>query len=215
MKFFLDTADLKELREAKEMGFLDGVTTNPTLIARSGRPFDETIREICALTEGPVSAECVGTAFNEMFEEGKTLAALANNVVVKVPLTREGLKTCRALTREGIRVNVTLCFTPLQALMAAKAGAAFISPFVGRLDDRGERGMEVVEQIRTIYDNYGLSTEVLVASIRHPIHVLDAALAGADVSTMPFDTLAKMIQHPLTDLGVEAFLRDYQKIPKK
>jgi len=215
MKFFLDTADLKELREAKEMGFLDGVTTNPTLIARSGLPFDETIREICALCEGPVSAECVGASFNEMFEEGKTLAALANNVVVKVPLTREGLKTCRALTREGIRVNVTLCFTSLQALMAAKAGAAFISPFVGRLDDRGERGMEVVEQIRTIYDNYGLSTEVLVASIRHPIHVLDAALAGADISTMPFDTLTKMIQHPLTDLGVEAFLRDYQRIPKR
>jgi transaldolase len=214
MKFFLDTADIEEIREAAALGFLDGVTTNPSLVAKTGRKFRDVVEEICAAVEGPVSLEVVATEFEPMLAEGRELARIAKNAVVKCPLTRDGLKATRALAAEGTRVNVTLCFTPLQALFAAKAGAAYISPFVGRLDDRGQDGMEMVQQIRTIYDNYGFETEILVASVRHPIHVLEAALMGADVATLPFDVFGKLIQHPLTDLGLQQFLKDWQKVPR-
>lgn len=214
MKFFVDTANIEEIREAAALGLLDGVTTNPSLIAKTGRKFREVVEEICAAVEGPVSLEVVATEFEPMLAEGRELAKIAKNVVVKCPLTRDGLKATRALSAEGTRVNVTLCFSPLQALFAAKAGAAYISPFVGRLDDIGHDGMEIVRQIRTIYDNYGFATEVLVASVRHPIHVVEAALAGADVATVPFDVFAKLIQHPLTDIGLQRFLKDWQKVPK-
>jgi transaldolase len=214
MKFFVDTADVGEIREAAAMGLLDGVTTNPSLIARTGRPFRETVIEICGIVEGPVSLEVVSTEFEGMVTEGRDLASIAENAVVKCPLTAEGLKATKVLSAEGIRVNVTLCFSAVQALFAAKAGAAYISPFIGRLDDVGHDGMELIEQIRTIYDNYGFETEILAASIRHPLHVLHAALAGADVSTIPFKVFAKLVQHPLTDKGLAAFLKDWEKVPK-
>jgi len=213
MKFFIDTADVEEIREAKSLGILDGVTTNPSLIARTGRPFRETVEEICALVDGPVSLEVIGTEREAMLEEGRDLAKIAPNAVIKCPLTHAGLQATKALTDEGIRVNVTLCFSATQALFAAKAGATYISPFIGRLDDIGHEGMEIIRQIRQIYDNYGFRTEVLAASIRHPLHVLDAALAGADVATIPFKVFSKLIQHPLTDRGLEAFLRDWQTVP--
>jgi transaldolase len=214
MKFFIDTANIEEIREAAALGFLDGVTTNPSLVSKTGRKFRDVVEEICAAVDGPVSLEVVATEFEPMLSEGRDLAKIAKNVVVKCPLTRDGLKATKALTAEGTRVNVTLCFSPVQALFAAKAGAAFISPFVGRLDDIGEVGMDVVREIRTIYDNYGFSTEILVASVRHPIHVLEAALAGADIATVPFEVLGKLIQHPLTDLGLQRFLKDWQKVPR-
>ncbi|HVY62766.1 MAG TPA: fructose-6-phosphate aldolase [Planctomycetota bacterium] len=214
MKFFLDTANVAEIREAAQLGFLDGVTTNPSLVAKTGRKFREVVEEICAAVEGPVSLEVVATELEPMLAEGRELAKIAKNVVVKCPLTRDGLKATKALAAEGTRVNVTLCFTPLQALFAARAGAAYISPFVGRLDDRGQDGMDMVRQIRTIYDNYGFETEILVASVRHPVHVLEAALMGADVATLPFDVFGKLIQHPLTDLGLQQFLKDWQKVPR-
>lgn len=214
MKIFLDTANVREIREAAALGFLDGVTTNPTLIAKEGRPFEETIREICEICSGPVSAECVSETEGDLVAEARHLAALAPNVVVKIPLTREGLKAVRRVSAEGIRVNVTLCFSALQALFAAKAGAAFVSPFVGRLDDIGEVGMEIIRDIRTIFDNYKIPTEVLVASIRHPVHVLEAARIGADIATMPFAVWEKLIRHPLTDAGVQRFLEDYRRIPR-
>ncbi len=214
MKFFIDTANIEEIREAHALGFLDGVTTNPTLVAKTGRKFRDVVEEICAAVDGPVSLEVVATEYEPMLAEGRDLAKIAKNAVVKCPLTRDGLKATRALAAEGTKVNVTLCFAPLQALLAAKAGAAYISPFVGRLDDRGQDGMEVIRQIRQIYDNYGFETEILVASVRHPIHVLEAALAGADVATLPFDVFGKMLQHPLTDLGLQQFLKDWQKVPR-
>lgn len=214
MKFFLDTANIGEIREAAALGLLDGVTTNPSLVAKTGRKFRDVVTEICAAVDGPVSLEVVATDYEPMIAEGRDLAKIAKNAVVKCPLTHDGLKATRTLSHEGIRVNVTLCFSPLQALFAAKAGAAYISPFVGRLDDKGHDGMEVVRQIKTIYANYGFKTEILVASVRHPIHVLEAALCGADVATVPFDVFAKLIQHPLTDLGLQAFLKDWQKVPK-
>lgn len=214
MKFFIDTADIGEIREAESLGLLDGVTTNPSLVAKTGRPFREVVGEICALVKGPVSLEAVSLEHDAMVAEGRELAAIAPNVVVKCPLTRDGLKATKTLSEEGIAVNVTLCFSATQALFAAKAGAAYISPFLGRLDDIGHDGMELVRQIRAVYDNYDFKTELLAASIRHPIHVLEAALAGADVATIPFGVFGKLIRHPLTDRGIEAFLRDWEKVPK-
>jgi transaldolase len=214
MKIFLDTANLNEIREAAKLGFLDGVTTNPTLIAREKRKFDEAIREICDACPGPVSAECVTEKFDDLMPEARRLAKLAPNVVVKIPLTREGLKAVKAASSEGIKINVTLCFSALQAMFAAKAGATFISPFIGRIDDTGHDGMALIRDICLIYRNYGYRTEVLAASIRHPIHVLDAAKAGAHVATMPFNVFDKLISHPLTDKGVQLFLDDYKKIPR-
>ena len=211
MKIFLDSADLAEIRAFCDTGFVDGVTTNPSLIAAAGQDIKQAITEICSIVDGPVSAEVTATDFETMLAEGRALAALAPNVTVKVPLTRDGLMTCRALRADDIMVNVTLCFTAGQALLAAKAGASFISPFVGRLDDLGKDGMGLIEEICSIYTNYGFDTEVLVASVRSPQHVVDAALMGADVVTLPPKILASLYKHPLTDSGLEAFLSDWQK----
>ncbi len=214
MKFFIDTADVNEIREADSLGILDGVTTNPTLISRTGRPFKETIEEICSIVKGPVSAEVVSTDTEGIIKEGRELAKIADNIVVKVPLIKDGLKAVKALTSEGIKVNVTLCFSSNQALLAAKAGGTYISPFVGRLDDKGHTGMEVIDEIRTIYDNYGFETQIIVASIRNPLHVRDAALMGADIATIPFSVFNNIVKHPLTDAGLESFLADWEKVPK-
>jgi transaldolase len=214
MKFFIDTADVNEIREAESLGILDGVTTNPTLISRTGRPFKETIEEICSIVKGPVSAEVVSTDTEGIIKEGRELAKIADNIVVKVPLIKDGLKAVKALTTEGIKVNVTLCFSSNQALLAAKAGGTYISPFIGRLDDKGHTGMEVVDEIRTIYDNYGFETQIIVASIRNPLHVRDAALMGADIATIPFAVFNNIVKHPLTDEGLKNFLADWEKVPK-
>jgi len=211
MKFFVDTADVAEISELNEAGLVDGVTTNPSLIAKSGRDFLEVTKEICALVEGPVSAEVTALDAPAMIAEGKALAALAGNVVVKLPLTFEGLKACRALTSEGIKTNVTLCFSANQGLLAAKAGATYISPFIGRLDDLGVDGMELIENLRIIYDNYGFQTEILAASIRSADHVQQCALAGADVATVPPGVLKGLVRHKLTDAGLEAFMADWEK----
>jgi transaldolase len=212
MKFFIDTAETDEIRELAATGLVDGVTTNPSLIAKSGRNFIETIAEICDVVEGPVSAEVAATDAETMLAEGRRLAQIAKNVAVKVPLTWDGLKVCRTLSGEGTMVNVTLCFSANQALLAAKAGASFISPFIGRLDDCGEDGMDLIRDIRQIYDNYSqLNTEILAASIRHPQHVTQAALAGADVATLPPAVLRQLVKHPLTDKGLESFLADWAK----
>lgn len=212
MKFFVDTADVKEIQELAATGLLDGVTTNPSLIAKSGRNILEVIKEICDIVDGPVSAEVTATDHKTMLEEGHKLAKLAKNVCVKVPLTVDGLKTCKALSSEGTPVNVTLCFSAAQALLAAKAGATFISPFVGRLDDIGQDGMELIADICQIYENYAaLKTEVLVASVRHPVHVVAAAKMGAHVATLPPAVLKQMFNHPLTDKGLNAFLSDWAK----
>lgn len=215
MKFFIDTADIQEIREVHSLGLIDGVTTNPSLIAKTGRGFGEVVKEICSVVSGPVSLETVSRDAAGMAREGEDLMRYGKNVVVKVPLTTEGLKAVRLLKERGIRTNVTLCFSPVQALLAAKAGAAYISPFVGRLDDISENGMEVVKQIVQIYVNYGFSTEVLVASIRNPVHVLTAALMGAHVATMPYAVIKQLVQHPLTDIGIERFLKDWEKVPDK
>jgi len=212
MKFFLDTANLKELQTGVELGLVDGVTTNPSLIAKEGRPIQDQIRAICDIVDGDISAEVVSTTAGEMITEGRSLARIHPNVVVKCPLIREGLKATKALSSEGIRVNVTLCFTPVQALLAAKAGAYIISPFVGRLDDISTDGMVLIRQIVKIYQNYGYPTKILVASVRHPLHVLEGALAGAHIATMPFKVLDSLFNHPLTDKGLAAFLADYQKV---
>ncbi|MEZ5839153.1 MAG: fructose-6-phosphate aldolase [Hyphomicrobiales bacterium] len=212
MKFFIDTADVAAIRDLAATGFLDGVTTNPSLIAKAGRPFFDVIAEICDIVPGPVSAEVAALDADGMIAEGRKLAKIADNVTVKVPLTFDGLKACRTLTDEGTMVNVTLCFSANQALLAAKAGATFVSPFVGRLDDIGLDGMELIEEIRRIYDNYeALATEVLAASIRSPLHVKRAALAGADVATIPPGVLKSLISHPLTDKGIELFMADWKK----
>ena len=211
MKFFVDTADVAEIRELAETGLLDGVTTNPSLIMKAGRPMQQVIKEICDIVEGEVSAEVAAVDFDGMMNEGKKLAAIAPNVAVKVPLTWDGLKACRALRQLGHKVNVTLCFSANQALLAAKAGATFISPFVGRLDDINVDGMELIEDIRTIYDNYDYDTQILAASIRTPNHVKQAALAGADVATVPAAVLKSLVKHPLTDKGLESFLADWKK----
>jgi transaldolase len=216
MKFFVDTADVAEIRELAATGLLDGVTTNPSLVAKAGRDFKTIIREICDIVPGPVSAEVAALDADGMIAEGRTLAKIADNVTVKVPLTMDGLKACRVLTGEGTMVNVTLCFSATQALLAAKAGATFISPFIGRLDDIGLDGMELIREIRTIYDNYpGLGTEILAASIRTVNHVKDAAMIGADVATIPPAILKALIRHPLTDKGIETFLADWKKTGQK
>jgi len=216
MKFFVDTADTEEIRELADTGLLDGVTTNPSLVAKTGRDFFEVIKEICATVDGPVSAEVAATDFETMLEEGKRLAGLAENVTVKVPLTMAGLKTCSQLSKAGTLVNVTLCFSSAQAILAAKAGAAFVSPFVGRLDDIGQDGMNLISDIVQIYANYpNLNTEVLVASIRNPTHIIDAALMGADVCTIPPQVLKQLVSHPLTDKGLAAFMADWEKTGQK
>ena len=211
MKIFLDTANVEEIREAMSWGVLDGITTNPTLVAKEGRDFKTLLLEICAIVNGPVSAEVVGTTFEEMLTEGRSLARMHENIVVKIPLIIEGLKAVKALTSEGIRVNVTLCFSATQALLAAKAGATYISPFVGRLDDISLPGMDLIRDIKIIYSQYRIPTQILAASLRHPLHVLDAAKLGADVATMPLKVLEQMAKHPLTDIGLEKFLKDWRK----
>ncbi|HEX8573230.1 MAG TPA: fructose-6-phosphate aldolase [Allosphingosinicella sp.] len=215
MKFFVDTADTAEIRDLAETGLLDGVTTNPSLVHKAGRDFLEVVREICGIVSGPVSAEVVALDHREMMREAEVLRKIADNIAVKVPLTVDGLKTCKALTGEGTMVNVTLCFTANQALLAAKAGATFISPFVGRHDDTGFDGMQIISEIRTIYDNYDFETQILVASIRHPIHVLQSAMIGADVMTAPPAVIRQLFKHPLTDRGLEAFLADWEKTGQK
>jgi len=215
MKFFVDTADTSEIRDLAETGLLDGVTTNPSLVHKAGRDFLEVVREICGIVSGPVSAEVVALDHKEMLREADVLRKIAPNIAVKVPLTLDGLKTCKALTGEGTMVNVTLCFTANQALLAAKAGATFISPFVGRHDDTGFDGMQIISEIRTIYDNYDFETQILVASIRHPIHVLQSAMIGADVMTAPPAVIRQLFKHPLTDRGIEGFLADWEKTGQK
>jgi transaldolase len=215
MKFFLDTAEISEIRDLAPTGLVDGVTTNPSLVAKSGRDFREVIAEIAALVEGPVSAEVTALDADKMVTEGRALASIARNVTVKLPLTAEGLKACRTLRGEGVMTNVTLCFSAVQALLAAKAGASFISPFIGRLDDIGVDGMNLIREIRQIYDNYDFRTEILAASIRSPLHVRDAALAGADVATAPPAVIRSLVQHPLTDKGLAAFLADWGKTGQK
>lgn len=212
MKFFIDTANIEEIKKAGELGMVDGVTTNPSLVAKEGREFKGLIREICDLVEGPVSAEVISLDAAGMVRESRDLAEIAENIVIKIPLIEEGLKATKILAGEGIKVNVTLCFSPLQALMAAKAGASYISPFVGRLDDISHIGMELVEQIITIYNTYGFETEVIVASIRNPVHVLDSALMGADIATIPYKVIQQLIKHPLTDIGLKNFLADWKKL---
>lgn len=211
MKFFVDTAEIADIKELAETGLLDGVTTNPSLIAKSGRDFMEVTKEICAITHGPVSAEVVALDHAGMMREAEVLRKIADNVCIKVPLTFDGLKTCRKLTGDGTMVNVTLCFSANQALLAAKAGATFVSPFVGRHDDNGFDGMQLISDIRLIYDNYAYATEILVASIRHPIHVLESARIGADVATMPPSVIRSLVKHVLTDKGIEGFLADWAK----
>ena len=214
MKFFIDSANLSEIKEALSLGMCDGVTTNPSLVAREKKPFNDVVKEILEAVPGPVSLEVVSLDAAGMVAEAKKLVELGGNVVIKVPLTTEGLKATKILSGEGIDVNETLIFSPIQALMAAKAGAAYVSPFVGRLDDVAQNGMELVEQILSIFDNYGFTTEVIVASVRHPMHVLEAAMLGADIATIPFGVIAQLAKHPLTDVGIEKFLADWKKVPK-
>ncbi|SDE07970.1 fructose-6-phosphate aldolase [Desulfuromonas thiophila] len=212
MEFFIDTAIVDEIRQASALGLVDGVTTNPSLIAKSGRDFKEVIREIASIVNGPISAEVIALDAEGMLAEGRDLAAIHPNIVIKVPMTEEGLKAVRQFSAEGIRTNVTLIFSPLQALLAAKAGASYVSPFVGRLDDVGHEGLEGVEQIRTIFDNYGFNTKIIVASVRHPLHILNAALMAADICTIPFSVMQQLAKHPLTDIGIAKFLADWQKM---
>ena len=211
MRFFLDTANLSEIREANDLGILDGITTNPSLIAKEGKPFKETILKICELVNGPVSTEVIATDCGSMVKEGRDYASWHKNVVVKLPTTRDGVRACKALTSEGIRTNLTLCFSASQAILVAKAGASYVSPFIGRLDDISQDGMELIRQIVAIYRNYDYPTMVLAASLRHPLHVVQAALAGAHVATLPAKVLDQMFKHPLTDKGLEAFLSDWKK----
>ena len=214
MKLFVDSAEVERIREAWGWGIIDGVTTNPSHVAKTGRKHLEVYREICDIVDGPISLETITLTANEMVPEGRALAKIHKNVVVKVPITKEGLKAVKEFTAEGIKTNVTVTFSPLQAMLAAKCGATYISPFVGRLDAIGQFGMEVVRQIKTIYTNYGFKTQVLTAAVRHPTHVLEAALAGSDVCTMAYDVLEQLYQHPLTDIGIEIFLKDWAKVPK-
>ncbi len=214
MKFFIDTADVNEIREAHTLGLVDGVTTNPSLIAKSGRKFKDVIKEITAIVDGPISAEVISLDAEGMVKEAKELVKIHKNIVIKLPMTPEGLKACKTLTAKGIKTNVTLIFTPMQALLAAKAGATYVSPFVGRLDDISQDGMGIIEEIRTIFDNYGYTSEIIVASIRNPIHVLNSALIGADICTIPYSVMLQLSKHPLTDAGIKKFLEDWEKVPK-
>jgi transaldolase len=211
MKIFIDTADIAEVRDAADMGVIDGVTTNPSLVAKVGRKLEDVVVDICEVVDGPVSAEVLATDCDAIVEEGRRLAAIHDNVVVKVPLIADGLRAVRALTAEGIRTNVTLCFSPTQALLAAKAGATYISPFIGRIDDVSGEGMELIEQIVQIYRNYGFDTQVLAASVRHPVHVVQASMIGAHVATLPHKVIHQLLKHPLTDIGLEKFLADAKK----
>lgn len=211
MKFFIDTANIEEIKEANAMGMVDGVTTNPSLIAKEGRDFKEIITEICKIVDGPISAEVISLETDGMVSEARDLAKINDNIVIKIPMTVDGLKAVRMLSAEGIKTNVTLVFSPLQALMAAKAGGSYVSPFVGRLDDLSQEGMVLIEQIVEIYSNYAYGTEIIVASVRNPLHVLDSALMGADIATIPFSVLSKLAAHPLTDKGIKAFLDDWKK----
>ena len=213
MKFFLDTANLDEIRQAIDMGLIDGVTTNPTLVAKEGKEFRPLVEEICGIVPGPVSLETVSPDARGMIREAEELVTIGDNVVVKIPMTTEGLKAVRECRTAGIRTNVTLVFSPVQALLAAKAGASFISPFVGRIDDTGAAGMEVIDQIVQIKDNYGFESEIIVASVRHPGHVLESALIGADIATIPFKVIGQLSKHPLTDTGIKLFLADWEKVP--
>ncbi len=215
MKFFLDTADIEQIRTANSWGILDGVTTNPTLVSKTGRPFNEVVKEILEEVDGPVSLETVSLDAEGMIKEGRLLAELGENVVVKIPMTPEGMKAVQVLESEGIPTNVTLVFSPTQALVAAKAGASYVSPFVGRLDDVSGEGMKLIREIKEIFYNYEIDTEIIVASVRHPMHVLEAALIGADICTMPFAVMEKLFKHPLTDKGIELFLKDWEKVPEK
>ncbi|MBE7538406.1 MAG: fructose-6-phosphate aldolase [Opitutaceae bacterium] len=214
MKLFIDTANVSQIREAAALGILDGCTTNPTHVAKTGRPAAEVYREICDLVPGPVSLETIGLTAGEMIKEGRDLARISSNVVVKIPITPEGLKAVKVLAADGIKTNVTVTFSPLQALLAAKCGATYISPFAGRLDAVGHDGMELVRQIKTIYANYSMRTEIIVAAVRHPLHVLQSALCGADICTLAYDVLIQLYNHPLTDAGIQQFLKDWQSVPK-
>ena len=215
MKIFIDTANIEAIREANDLGIVDGVTTNPSLVAKEGKDFKEIIKEICSIVDGPISAEAVSLDCKGMLSEARELSKIHKNVVIKIPMIKEGLKAVKILSKEGIRVNVTLIFSASQALLAAKAGAAYVSPFIGRLDDISHVGMEVIHQIKNIYDNYGFTTEIIVASVRNPLHVVDAALAGADIATIPPAVIDQLFKHPLTDIGIEKFLSDWEKVPKK
>ena len=214
MKFFIDTANIDEIKKAVDMGMVDGVTTNPSLIAREDKPFEEIIKEISTVVDGPISAEVIALDAEGMLAEGRELAKISPNIVIKVPMTTEGLKATKTFANEGIKTNVTLVFSSAQALMAAKAGATYVSPFVGRLDDIAQTGMDLISDIITIFDNYGYQTEIIVASIRSPMHVMDSALIGADVATIPFKVIAQLAKHPLTDIGMENFLNDWEKRQK-
>jgi len=215
MKLFIDSGDIGEIREAVAMGAIDGVTTNPTLLAKAGKPTRKAIAEICEAIDGPVSAEVLATTYEAILEEGRALSRIHPNVVVKVPLVVDGLKAVRTLSREHVRTNVTLCFSPTQALLAAKAGATYVSPFIGRLDDLAHEGMELIEQLVNIWNNYDFVTEILVASVRHPVHVVQAALLGAHAATVPFEVIPRLLRHPLTDIGLARFLQDAQDIPQE
>ena len=215
MKLFIDTANVEEIREVASLGILDGVTTNPSLVSKEGKDFVQVLREIASIVNGPISAEVTALDKDGMLKEGRALAAIHPNIVVKIPLTKEGLKACKTMRSEGIQTNVTLCFSPAQALLAAKVDATFVSPFVGRLDDVSHEGMDLIRQIRAIYDNYGFTTQILAASIRHPMHVVDCALAGADVGTMPYKVMMQLYEHPLTDIGLKKFLEDWEKLKAK
>jgi len=215
MKFFIDTANIDEIRKAAQLGIVDGVTTNPSLIAKEGRKFEDAVAEIATIVDGPISAEVTAVDFDGMMAQAAPLAKIHENITIKVPLTKDGLRACKALRAKDIAVNVTLCFSPSQALLAAKCGATFISPFVGRLDDVSHDGMDLIRQIRQIYDNYGFTTQILAASIRHPLHVVDCALAGADVGTMPYKVMMQLYEHPLTDIGLKKFLEDWDTLKVK
>lgn len=215
MKLFIDTANINEIREANAIGIIDGVTTNPSLIAKEGRDFISVVKEICAIVDGPISAEAVSLKSDEMVKEAEALARIHKNIVVKIPLTAEGLKATKVLSAKGVKTNLTLCFSATQALLAAKAGATYVSPFIGRLDDISQVGMDLIRDIKTIFSNYGLKTQVIVASVRNPVHVLEAAKIGADIATVPYAVLMQLLKHPLTDIGIDRFLKDWQNVPKK
>ena len=214
MKFFIDTANIQEIKKANEWGLVDGVTTNPSLVSKEGRGFKELVKEICSIVDGPISAEAMSLDADGMIKESTELSKIHKNIVVKIPMTLEGLKAVKVVAKEGIKTNVTLVFSPTQALMAAKAGATYASPFVGRLDDISHNGLDLVSQILSIYENYDFATEVIVASVRHPLHVVDAALLGAHIATIPFKVIEQLSKHPLTDIGIERFLKDWEKVPK-
>ncbi|MCK4518827.1 MAG: fructose-6-phosphate aldolase [Candidatus Omnitrophica bacterium] len=214
MKIFIDTANIEEIKKAGELGVLDGVTTNPTLISREKRGFVDILEDICRLVDGPISAEVVSLDYEGMLREARSLSGIHKNIIIKIPLTKDGLRAVNILAGEGVKCNVTLCFSPLQALLAAKAKAAYISPFIGRLDDIAHTGMDLVRRIRQIYDKYSFKTEIIVASIRHPVHVLEAAMAGADIATIPYKVIEQLIKHPLTDIGIKRFLEDWKGVPE-